>query len=124
EAVGTAILLHKVSGIAPLPTKRDKFEWTLGPEAKALHNRYGSDYALFVWVRDSYASAGRVAAIIVAAAFGVGIQGGVQAGFASLVDLRTGDVVWFNRMARASGDLRAQLGADNTAGLLLAEFPK
>jgi hypothetical protein len=37
-----------------------------------------------------------------------GIMGGVQSGFASLVDLRTGDIVWFNQLGRATGDLRSR----------------
>ena len=124
EAVGTAILFHKISGFAPLPSKADIFDWTLGPEAKVLKDRYGSDYALFVWVRDSYTSPGRVAVIVVAAALGVAVQGGVQIGFATLVDLNTGDVLWINRLARGVGDLRQADGAANTVALLLDQFPK
>jgi hypothetical protein len=125
EAVGTAIMHHKMLVGAELPTKKNTFDWTLGPEAKALHDRYGSDYALFIWMRDSYTSAGRAAAIVVAALMGVhGLQGGTQQGFASLVDLRTGDVVWFNRMFRQTGDLRNANAAIGTADVLLEKFPK
>jgi hypothetical protein len=124
EAVGTSIMHHKMLAVAELPTKKNSFDWTLGPEAKALHDRYGSDYALFIWMRDSYTSAGRAAAIVVAAILGVGIQGGTQQGFASLVDLRTGDVVWFNRMFRGTGDLRNGTAAVVTADALLEKFPK
>ena len=35
-----------------------------------------------------------------------GLAGGSQTGYASLVDLRTGRVVWFNNLARGFGDLR------------------
>ncbi len=124
EAVGTSIMHHKMLVGAELPTKKNTFDWTLGPEAKALHDRYGSDYALFIWLRDSYTSAGRAAAIVVAAVLGVGIQGGTQQGFASLVDLRTGDIVWFNRMFRGTGDLRNGGAAIVTADALLEKFPK
>jgi hypothetical protein len=125
-AVGNAIFVHKLSD-APtlrLPSKADKFDWSLGPDVKVLRDRYASDYALFVFMRDTYASAGRVAAIVVAAALGVGIPGGAQIGYASLVDLRTGDVVWTNRLRRGSGDLRKPDGAANTVALLLDQFPK
>lgn len=124
EAIGTAIMIHKISGFAPLPSKSDKFDWTLGPDAQLLKARYGSDYALFVWMRDSYASAGRAAAIAVGLLLGVYVQGGTQVGFATLVDLKTGDVVWINRLARESGDLRKPEGARGTVALLLDEFPK
>jgi len=124
EAVGGSILVHQRVGPLLLPTKGGTFDWSLGPEAKYLKDKYGADYALFVFVRDSYASSGRVAAMIFAAALGVGIQGGVQVGFSSLIDINTGEVVWFNHVARAQGDLRTAEGADETIGVLLSSFPK
>jgi len=51
------------------------------------------------------------------------MQGGTQRGFASLVDLRTGDVVWYNRLLRAKGDMRNAKGARETADALLRGFP-
>ncbi|TDI64474.1 MAG: hypothetical protein E2O90_09770 [Alphaproteobacteria bacterium] len=107
-----------------LPTKKDKFAWTMGPGTAYLKQKYGADYALFVFVRDSYSSSGRVAAIIFAALLGVQIQGGVQLGFSSLVDLNTGEVVWFNRLFRGTGDLRTPAGANETVGVLLSNFPQ
>ncbi|MEP4378832.1 MAG: hypothetical protein ABJ215_00990 [Alphaproteobacteria bacterium] len=123
NAVGSSILLHEYLPQMKLPTKNDQFDWTIGPDAKLLKEKYDADYALFVFLRDSYASSGRVAVIIIGAIFGVGLQGGVQAGTATLVDLETGQVVWFNRLARASGDLRNADAAVETIKLLLTEFP-
>lgn len=122
-AVGNSILLHQYGDILQLPTKKGKFEWGLGPDTAYLKDKYGADYALFIFIRDSYASGGRVAAIMVAAVLGVGLQGGVQVGFASLVDLRSGDIVWFNRLARGVGDLRTPKGAKETVDVLLKDFP-
>jgi hypothetical protein len=124
EAVGSSILRHQYPGPFQLPTKVESFEWSLGPQARVLKKKYGGDYALFLFVRDSYASGGRVAAILVGALFGVGIQGGVQIGFASLVDLNSGEVVWFNRLARTAGDLRTPTAASETVSQLLSNFPK
>lgn len=125
EAVGRSILVHQYQGPLQLPTKATTFNWSLGPETAHLRRKYGGDYALFVFVRDSYASAERIATMIIAAAvFGVGIQGGVQVGFASLVDLNTGEVVWFNRLVRAAGDLRTADAAKETVTLLMTDFPK
>lgn len=124
EAVGQSILIHQYQGPLQLPTKAATFDWSLGPQTQHLRQKYGADFALFVFVRDSYASAGRVATIVVAALFGVGVQGGIQIGFASLVDLKTGEVVWFNRLARPSGDLRTATAATETVNQLLADFPK
>jgi hypothetical protein len=124
EAVGRSILLHQYITQYKLPAKNDEFDSSLGPEAKFLKEKYGADYAFFVYLRDSYASGGRVALCILAAAFGAPISGGRQFGFASLVDLETGDVVWFNRLYRETGDLRTQEAASNSVKVLLSNFPK
>ncbi|WP_341703475.1 hypothetical protein [Ferrovibrio sp.] len=124
-AVGRSILLHQYTPENGLPTKADRFEWSLGPEARALKESHKADYALFVWMRDSYTSGGRaVMMFLAAAAFGVALPGGQQVGFASLVDLETGNVVWFNLLARGNGDLRNAEGAQNTAQALLSQLPQ
>lgn len=123
--VGNSILLHQYHPQGALPSKNGTFEWSIGPSAKALKDVYKSDYALFIWVRDSYTSGGRAAAMFLAAAvFGVALPGGQQLGFASLVELETGNVVWFNLLARGHGDLRNADGAVNTAQNLLAQLPQ
>ena len=47
------------------------------------------------------------------ALLGVGLAGGSQTGYASLVDLRTGRVVWFNNLASAAS---AACGSRNPLG--------
>ena len=123
-AVGNAIRTFQYEGPFKLPTKKGSFDWTLGPDAGHLEEKYDADYALFVHLRDSYVSGGRVGVIIVAAMFGVGLQGGIQTGFASLIDLQTGEVVWFNRLISGSGDLRTAEAADKSVTSLLENFPK
>ena len=121
-AVGTAINMHHL-GILKLPTKDSKLDWTLGDSVSAVKQKTKADYALFTFVRDSYASGERVAAMLLAAAFGVGLGGGVQTGYASLVDLSNGRVVWFNRLLRATGDLREADKARESLDSLLKNFP-
>jgi hypothetical protein len=131
-AVGSSIALHKYSG-AYLPTKRGKgLDYTLGEDAVALGKRTGYDYALFLHAEDSFASGGRVALQVlgIAGCF-VGfcapnIGGAGQFAYASLVDLRTGEVVWFNVLATGSqvagikmGDIRTREGADQMVERLL-----
>lgn len=123
DVVGWTILGHHYNPAFKLPTKKGEFDWSLGPETRYLKEKHGSDYALFVFLRDSYASEGRVAVIIVSALFGVGIPGGSQVGFASLVDLESGQIVWFNRLARGTGDLRTEKAARESVDALLADFP-
>jgi hypothetical protein len=102
----------------------EKPKWSLGEEVRVLREKSGADYALFVHVRDSYASDGRKLVMIAGAALKMGLMGGVQSGFASLVDLKTGDIVWFNQLGRAAGDLRAREPASETVKILFTEFPK
>ena len=121
-AVANAIALHHFGPLG-LPTKDGKLDWSLAEAVAPVKKATGADYALFSWVRDSYASSERVAAMIGLAILGVGIGGGAQVGYASLIDLNTGQVVWFNRLLRASGDLREAQPAAETVEALLAEFP-
>jgi hypothetical protein len=121
-AVARAIALHHF-GSLNLPTKEGKLDWSLGEPVQSIKKKTGADYALFSWVRDSYASAERKAAMIALALFGVGVPGGAQIGYASLVDLNTGQVLWFNRLARPSGDLREAEKAAETVATLLDGFP-
>jgi hypothetical protein len=122
-AVAQSVFLHHVLSVAKLPTKAGALDWSLGEAVKPLKAKTGADYALFVWIRDSYASAERKAAIVVMALLGVGIPGGSQIGYASLVDLNDGRIVWFNDLRRGSGDLREALPAQETVDLLLKGFP-
>jgi hypothetical protein len=131
-AVGQSIALHRYLG-RYLPTKRGKgLDWTLGQDAVRLGQRTGMDYALFLYAEDSFASTGRIALQVlgVAGCF-VGfcapnIGGGGQFAYASLVDLRTGEVVWFNVLQAGTqiagikmGDLRTPEGAAQAVDRLL-----
>jgi hypothetical protein len=122
-AVAQAIFVHHMVGAVKLPTKNDQLDWSLGDAVKPLKAKTGADYALFTWIRDSYASAERKAAMIAMALLGVGISGGAQVGYASLVDLNNGRVVWFNDLRRGSGDLRDAKEALETVETLLKGFP-
>ena len=107
-----------------MPTKRGKgLEYTLGADAVSLGRRSGYDYALFLYAQDNIASTGRVALQVLGVAgcfigFCAPSGGSNQFAYASLVDLRTGEVVWFNVLQTGSqlpgvkfGDIRTQEGA-------------
>jgi hypothetical protein len=126
QAVGSSIMLHKYTGMT-LPTKKDAFDWTLGKDAVAYGAATQYDYALFLYAEDSFSSGGRVALQVAGAmACIVGVcvipNGGIQAAFASLVDLKTGDVVWFNFLASQTGDIRTPEGAGKMVESLLGEM--
>ncbi len=128
EAVATSIAVYTRSG-SYLATKDRRLDWTLGPGVETLREATGADYALFTYIRDSYASSGRkamrVLGFLAGAAMGgyVDIGGGQQIGVATLVDLRTGQVVWFNLMSNQSGDLRDPDGAAQTVDEMLSGLP-
>lgn len=124
-AVANAIAIHHFGpGFLQLPTKEGKLDWSLGDSVRGLKEKSGASFALFTWIRDSYASGERIAAVIVLALLGVGVApGGMQMGYASLVDLNTGQIVWFNRLMRGIGDLREADKAAQTLDVLLAQFP-
>jgi hypothetical protein len=131
-AVGQSIVLHKYLGDY-LPTKRRQgLDWTLGEDAVSLGRKTGYDYALFLHAEDSVASRGRIVlgALGLAGCF-VGfcapnIGGATQLDYAGLVDLKTGEVVWFNVVRAGSeipgiafGDLRSPQGAAQMVDRLL-----
>jgi hypothetical protein len=128
-AVLKAILIHHYSLNlkAHLPAKKGKFDWTMGPGVARLSGDKKANYVLFVWMRDSYSSGGRAALVAVSSIFspitGSRASGGEQAGFASLVDLESGNVVWCNALYRQAGDLRTEDPARKAVRYLLDGFP-
>ncbi len=123
NAVGQAIFRHKYYG-QTLATKKDKFDWTLGESAVEYGAQSGYDYALFLRVESSYASDARKTmqvAGLLSCAVGVcvGVSGGHRLAFASLVDLKSGQVTWFNTLSSTVGDIRTQEGADQLVATLL-----
>ncbi len=123
QAVANSIMMHSRPD-TDLATKHGRFDWTLGPGVSVLREATGADYALFTYIRDSYTGSGRAAMRVVGALLlGGDIGGGEQVGLASLVDLRTGRVVWFNLLIDEHGDLRDAAGAHDTVASLLKDVP-
>ncbi|CAN5126379.1 MAG: hypothetical protein M3448_03210 [Pseudomonadota bacterium] len=133
--VDQSIVLHKYLGVY-LPTKRGKgLQYTLGKDAVDFGQKTGFDYMLFLHAEDSFASTGRVVLQVlgVAGCF-VGfcapnIGGGSQLAYASLVDLKTGEVVWFNVLQAGTqiagvnlGDIRTEEGAAQMVERLLGRM--
>ncbi len=123
SAVGRSILLHLYGAGGQLPNKGKALDWSLGPGSNAIRDEFDSDYGLFLFVQDSYTSAGRAFMMVGAAVLGVGIQGGTQVAFTSLVDLKTGQIVWFNRLVSTAGDLRTEDPAKKVVRNLYEDLP-
>jgi len=133
--VDESIVQHKYLGDY-LPTKyRKGLDWTLGADAVKLGQKTGYDYALFLHAEDQVASTGRIAlGVLGLAGCFVGfcapnVGGAEQLDYASLVDLKAGEVVWFNVVDAASqvpgikfGDLRTPEGAAQMVERLLGRM--
>jgi len=125
------VALHRVVGfsilnnqLVPIPTKKKNFSWSIGNGAEEIAAASGADYGLFTFYRRGYASGGRVAtAVVLAVAFGAVIQSSYQVGFTSLVDLKTGEIVWFHNFNSGPGDLRDAEDSQYTVAKLLEDFP-
>src|SRR5947208_1841342 len=133
-AVDQSIVEAKYLGDS-LPTKRRGLDWTLGQDAVKLGQKTGYDYALFLHAEDAVASKGRVAlGLLGLAGCFIGfcapnVGGQQQLDYASLVDLRTGKIVWFNVVSAGSqipgikfGDLRTTAGAAQMVERLLGRM--
>ena len=135
SAVGSMIVTHRYRNDR-LPTKKGQgLDWTLGDQAVAMGKATGYDYALFLHAQDSFASDGRKALQVlgilgcVVGFCAPNIGGGGQFAYASLVDLRSGDVVWFNMLQAGTqfagvnmGDIRSPAGAEQMVERLLGKM--
>ncbi len=127
QAVADAIIQHKYYG-ARLPTKKDKFDWTMGPGAQKLADLSGGNYALFLFTRDNFASASRKSMQVAGmlgclVGFCMIVTGGQHVAYASLVELSSGNVVWFNVLRGSKGDVREKEGAADMVTAIMASIP-
>jgi hypothetical protein len=123
KTVADSVIKHRLFGLDPLPTKEASFDWTLGGGAAQLGALGGADYGLFFYTFDSYESASRRTARLLTAAMGQDKPTEVNMGYAGLVDLKTGDLVWINVDVKMAGDVRTASGAALRVSELLQDFP-
>jgi hypothetical protein len=129
STVADTVLQHRLFKGDRLPTKKTGFEYTLGSGVSRVGESVGGDYGLFVTTNDAFGSTGRkmlqIFAIGVAGVtgFGGGITSGEHVGYAGLIDLKTGDLVWINADYKMGGDVRETDGAAKRVKQLLEDFP-
>jgi hypothetical protein len=123
RTVADSVIKHRLFGLDPLPTKADGFDWTLGPGASRLGALGQADYGLFFYTMDSYESASRRTARLIASSMGTGNVAEVNMGYAGLVDLQSGDLLWLNVDVKMAGDTRTPDGAVVRVAELLRDFP-
>ena len=130
EAVRQTIFEYKYvpassrSAAPRLATKKDKFDWTLGEAVMPLRQDYDADHALFIVMQDTQPTAGRTAMNVLMTYLFLSLEtSDNQFGFAALVDLRSGDLVWTNLVARQLGDLRKPATAAESVSRLVQDIP-
>ena len=128
-AVSEAIIEYQFFVGNRLPTKKqdnrdEVFDWSLGSGVADLPGAADADYGLFIYNKDAYGSTGRK--LLQVAAFlgpGIGVKSGEHKGYAGLVDLKTGDLLWLNADGSMGGDVREEDGSQKRVRQLLEEFP-
>ncbi|GGZ30586.1 hypothetical protein [Asticcacaulis endophyticus] len=111
-----------------LPTKT-AFDWTLGEGTQVLipqvaEGTAAPQYVIFLRATGSYSSGGRAALAVGAALLGAGVPLGGQFVQATLVDLKTGKVVWYEFDKVPTGeDIRTPEGATATVTRLFKKLP-
>lgn len=128
-AVSQSVIQYQFFVGNRLPTKkRDNkaniFDWSLGTGVASLPGAKDADYALFIYNKDAYGSTGRKLLQVVALLGpGIAVTSGEHAGYAGLVDLKTGDLLWLNADGAMGGDVRTPDGAEKRVSQLLEGFP-
>lgn len=128
-AVSRAVIEYQFFVGNRLPTKKQDnkssiFDWSLGQGVAALPGAKDADYGLFLYNKDEFGSTGRKLLQVVALlGAGVAVKSGEHVGYAGLVDLRTGDLLWLNADAAMGGDVREPDGSEKRVRQLLEDFP-
>lgn len=128
-AVSQAVIEYQFFVGNRLPTKKrdnkaDVFDWSLGEGVSKLPGANGADYGLFIYNKDAYGSTGRkILQVVALLGPGMAVKSGEHVGYAGLIDLRTGDLLWLNADAAMGGDVRDVEGSQKRVRQLLEDFP-
>lgn len=128
-AVSQAVIEYQFFVGNRLPTKKQDnkagvFDWSLGDGVADLPGADSADYGLFIFNKDAYGSTGRkILQVVALLGPGIAVQSGEHMGYAGLVDLKTGDLLWLNADGAMGGDVRDVEGSHKRVRQLLEEFP-
>jgi hypothetical protein len=128
-AISQAVIEYQFFAGNRLPTKKrdnkaDIFDWSLGAGVSDLPGAKDADYGLFIYNKDAYGSTGRkILQVMALLGPGISVKSGEHIGYAGLVDLRTGDLLWLNADGAMGGDVREAEGSEKRVRQLLEDFP-
>jgi hypothetical protein len=129
EVVAGSADLALMSPIAAWRERAKDFDYSLGPGLKPLADHTGIDAAMILTGTDYISSAGRKAAMamgVLLGALGGGIfipQGGVSFVSVGVVDMRTGNLLWFATDQSGTTDLRNEQDVQRMLEQMFLTYP-
>jgi hypothetical protein len=114
---------HQLFPDDTLPSRTKAFDWSVGPGIARLGAVAGGDYGLFVYSADSYASRGRNALRTIGVVTNMLGDASRHVGYAGLVDLHTGNLVWLYANVAMTSDIRNDSGAKLRISKILTGLP-
>ena len=129
ELVAVSADFSRSGPFAPWRERARNFDYTLGPGLQKLAESGDIDAAVVVIGSDYISSAGRKAqmalGVLAAALLGAAVipQGGISYVSVGVVDLRSGDLLWFSTNRGPQNDLREESNVQNTLARLFKEYP-
>lgn len=127
--VAHSVVTHTYESPTFFKHKIENFDYTLGEELSAFKDIVDAEAILFIDGRNYIWTAGRASLAFLSGAVGLftGVYVPVPAGkewlTASLVDIKTGDLLWFNYLAMP-GDMRMEKTVRRLSKKLFRDFPK
>jgi hypothetical protein len=129
EVVAGSAELARKSQISAWRERAKDFDYTLGPGLKPLADHTGIDAAMILTGTDYISSAGRKAAmamgVVLGALTGVMIvpRGGISFVSVGVVDMRTGNLLWFATDQSGTTDLRNEQDMHRLLDQMFETYP-
>jgi hypothetical protein len=129
ELVAGSAYLARQSQIAVWQERAKAFDYTLGPGLKPLADETGLDAAMIVIGSDYISTAGRRAAMVMGVVLGalagvaVAPQGGVSFISVGVVDMRSGNLLWFGTERSQATDFRNEPDLRKLLEALFRTYP-
>ena len=126
KVVSSIIQAHVLVPERKLPTKdKDGLDWTLGPSFKDEFSDLNADYILILNIKDFFSTGGRILAQTLRLLLIGSYAPLIQQGYGTLIDVKTGNFVWFDFVqAESFGDTRKKEGAEDAVEKILKNLPK
>ena len=126
KVVSSIIQAHVVNPDRKLPTKeKEGLDWTVGSNFQNEFKNLNADYILILNIKDYFSTGGRILAQTLRALIIGSYAPLIQQGYGTLIDVNTGDFVWFDFVQGESfGDTRNKEGAEDAVEKILKNLPK